>query len=83
LPLVEAAYYHKPVLARDLPVFHEIAGANVSFFHSASDPELTPTLIQWLKRIKNENTYIYQPAKQTWQTSCLALTQALRYPNLT
>jgi glycosyltransferase involved in cell wall biosynthesis len=77
LPLVEAAYYHKPVLARDLPVFHEIAGANVSFFHSASGPDLNLALTQWLKRINNGHTYIHQPVEQTWQASCMALTYAL------
>jgi glycosyltransferase involved in cell wall biosynthesis len=32
LPLVEAARYDLPVLARDLPVFHEVAGDHVTYF---------------------------------------------------
>ncbi|MFA5171079.1 MAG: glycosyltransferase family 1 protein [Sulfuriferula sp.] len=81
LPLIEAAYFRKPVLARDLSVFREIASKNVSFFHSASDHDLTTLLPQWLKRFKSENKYIQQPTELTWQVSCLALTQALCYPS--
>lgn len=39
LPLVEAARFGKPILARDIPVYREIAGAHARFF-SGGDPNL-------------------------------------------
>jgi glycosyltransferase involved in cell wall biosynthesis len=49
LPLIEAAHYGKPVLARDIPVFREVARGNVTFFPDL--PEAGPTahaLSTWL-----------------------------------
>ena len=51
LPLVEAALYNLPVIARDLPVFKEIADGHASFFDADS---LTVTILQWLKQYKVE-----------------------------
>jgi glycosyltransferase involved in cell wall biosynthesis len=49
LPLIEAAHYGKPVLARDIPVFREVARGNVTFFPDL--PSSGPTahaLANWL-----------------------------------
>jgi glycosyltransferase involved in cell wall biosynthesis len=49
LPLIEAADYGKPVLARDIPVFREVARGNVTFFPDV--PSSGPTahaLADWL-----------------------------------
>ena len=51
LPLVEAALFNLPVIARDLPVFKEIADGHASFFDADS---LTVTILQWLKQYKVE-----------------------------
>jgi glycosyltransferase involved in cell wall biosynthesis len=49
LPLVEAAHYGKPVLARDIPVFREVAIGNVTFFPDSPRHGLTAdTLASWL-----------------------------------
>lgn len=45
LPLVEAQYYGKPVLARDLAVYKELENSRVTFF---SQLNLTITLTRWL-----------------------------------
>lgn len=39
IPVLEAQWYGKPILASDLPIFHEVGGQGVVFFdpHNASD----------------------------------------------
>jgi FkbM family methyltransferase len=44
LPLIEAAHYGKPILARDLPVFREVAGEHARYFAG----DLAPALSAWL-----------------------------------
>lgn len=49
LPLIEAAHYGKPVLARDIPVFREVARGTVTFFPDSPEGGLTPpALAAWL-----------------------------------
>lgn len=47
LPLLEAAAHAKPVLARDLPVFREVAPAGVEFFTDGIAAELAAALRKW------------------------------------
>lgn len=47
LPLIEAARYDIPVLARDLPVFEEIAKDNVAYFSGRSPKALATSLKSW------------------------------------
>lgn len=47
LPLIEAAQHGIPVIARDLPVFREIAGAHVTYFHSSHAAGLADAIRQW------------------------------------
>lgn len=50
LPLIEAAQHGLPILARDIPVFREVAGAHASYF-SGSDPEsLAIQVAEWMTR---------------------------------
>ena len=49
LPLIEAAQHKLPIIARDIPVFREIAGDFALFFPNEKDPEVIATAIQeWL-----------------------------------
>jgi glycosyltransferase involved in cell wall biosynthesis len=48
LPLVEAARQGLPVIARDLPVFQEIAGDSVFYFHGTEADVLGRSLKEWL-----------------------------------
>jgi glycosyltransferase involved in cell wall biosynthesis len=50
LPLIEAARYDLPVLARDLPVFREVAQAHASYFSGMSPAELADAIRNWLAR---------------------------------
>jgi glycosyltransferase involved in cell wall biosynthesis len=52
LPLFEALRFNKPVLARDLPVFREIAGDQVEFFASSDSKLLAQHIVQWLQQAK-------------------------------
>ena len=48
LPLIEAAQHGLPIIARDIPVFREVAGENAYYF-SGKDPQtLTEALRNWL-----------------------------------
>lgn len=48
LPLIEAAQRGKPVIARDLPVFREVAGDHPAYFQAESPEELAEFLNGWL-----------------------------------
>jgi len=48
LPLVEAARYGVPILARDIPVFREVTGGQARFFQADTPEELARALRQWL-----------------------------------
>lgn len=48
LPLIEAAQYGLPIVARKLPVFEEICGAHAFYFEGGTAPELAAALEAWL-----------------------------------
>lgn len=50
LPLTEAARHKLPIIARDLPVFREVAGKHALYFENTRDARvLANAVIQWLK----------------------------------
>ncbi|NRR29099.1 glycosyltransferase family 4 protein [Oxalobacteraceae bacterium] len=48
LPLIEAAQHGLPVIARDIPVFREVAGEHAYYFSAANGSELAAALADWL-----------------------------------
>jgi len=48
LPLIEAGRHGVPVLARDIPVFREVAGEFALFFRDEDGADLAATLRAWL-----------------------------------
>ena len=48
LPLVEAARHGLPILARDIPVFREVAGEYASYFGSDDGESIARTIKAWL-----------------------------------
>jgi len=53
LPLIEAAQRKKPLIARDIPVFREVAGEHAFFFANEPHPEIiTEAVIEWLRLFK-------------------------------
>ena len=54
LPLIEAAQHGIPIIARDIPVFREVASQNAFYFKAKNAHELALAIEDWL-RLKNEN----------------------------
>lgn len=48
LPLIEATHYNLPIIARDLPVFREVAGDGAQYFSGLSPYALAHTIRDWL-----------------------------------
>lgn len=48
LPLIEAARHDLPILARDIPVFREVAGAHASYFSGRAPTDMALAVRQWL-----------------------------------
>ena len=49
LPLIEAAKQGIPILARDLPVFREVAGDHAFYFQGLLDEDLASAIQTWIK----------------------------------
>ena len=70
LPLIEAAQHKLPIIARDIPVFREVAGEHAFFFQAQSFQDLAGIVRYWLSMLKDGN----YPASavmlgQTWRQS--------------
>ena len=48
LPLIEAARHHIPIVARDIPVFREVAGGSAFYFTGEAPGDLASSLKTWL-----------------------------------
>jgi len=48
LPLIEAARHEIPILARDIPVFREVAGGHASYFSGSEAGRLAQAVQDWL-----------------------------------
>lgn len=78
LPLVEAAHYGMPVLARDIPVFHEVAGTSATYFNASSGIELSPQLAAWLQTLSRERIRAsHSPNLLSWAASADQLKNVL------
>jgi 2-polyprenyl-3-methyl-5-hydroxy-6-metoxy-1,4-benzoquinol methylase len=66
LPIVEALYSGTPVLASDIPVFHEVAGDNIGYF----DPNDPQSLVDWIEKIEQHGipSGILPDKKFQWTT---------------
>ena len=70
LPLIEAAQHKLAIIARDIPVFHEVAGKHAYYFSGRDPGDLAAAVQEWLA--------LYQSGKhpksdgmpwQTWKQS--------------
>ena len=52
LPLIEAAQHKTPIIARDIPVFREVAGPHAFYFDSLTAEELSDSITFWLTQYK-------------------------------
>jgi glycosyltransferase involved in cell wall biosynthesis len=53
LPLIEAARHGLPILCRDLPVFHEVAGEHATYFSGLDGDSLAAVIRNWLEMSRN------------------------------
>jgi glycosyltransferase involved in cell wall biosynthesis len=53
LPLIEAAHYGLPILARDIPVFKEVAKNYATYFTAKTASALKDQIIDWLNCYEN------------------------------
>jgi glycosyltransferase involved in cell wall biosynthesis len=49
LPLIEAAQHKLPIIARDIPVFREVAGKFAYYFSGVTPEALADDIVKWLK----------------------------------
>jgi glycosyltransferase involved in cell wall biosynthesis len=78
LPLIEAAQHALPILARDIPVFREVAGAHASYFEGITPQALAEALADWLATHRAGNTIASAEMPWlTWRTSAGQLLAAL------
>ncbi len=78
LPLIEAAQHNLPIIARDLPVFKEVAGQHAYYF-SGSDPvDLSEAIEAWLQLYQmGKHPASGEMPRLTWQQSTVQLLDAL------
>jgi glycosyltransferase involved in cell wall biosynthesis len=81
LPLIEAAQHGLPILARDLPVFREVAGERAAYFGGRGGDDLARAVLDWLKLHRQGRA----PASDgltylTWEQSTERLLECLLPP---
>lgn len=76
LPLIEAAQHGVPLIARDLPVFREVAGEGAAYFDSPDGAALASFLIHWLEQWRS-NLHPH-PDKVKWITWAQSAEQLLQ-----
>jgi glycosyltransferase involved in cell wall biosynthesis len=79
LPLIEAARHKIPIIARDIPVFKEIAGDHAFYFENNPDPKILSDAIQsWIELYKhNEHPKSDNMPWLTWEESAKMLMDRL------
>jgi glycosyltransferase involved in cell wall biosynthesis len=52
LPLIEAAQHGLPILARDIPVFREVAGEHAAYFKAETPQQLAQAIQNWIRNFQ-------------------------------
>lgn len=78
LPLIEAAQHKLPIIARDIPVFREVAGDHAYYFSAADAQGLAQSIKQWLALYREQR----HPRTDTmpcltWRESACKLSEML------
>ena len=77
LPLIEAAQHSLPIIARDLPVFREVAGEHAYYFNAAKAEDLAQAVSAWLALYREGNQP--PPDKLPWLTWMQSATQLRQF----
>lgn len=67
LPLIEAAYYGIPIIASDIPIFHEVTSDKADFFKAMDSESLYAAIKDWL--LDSVHPDSKQIRLYTWQES--------------
>ncbi|MGD1856061.1 MAG: glycosyltransferase family 4 protein [Leptolyngbyaceae cyanobacterium] len=79
LPLIEAAQHQLPIIARDIPVFREVAGENAFYFKAQEPQQLEAAIKKWLDLHKKNQVLSSTNLKWlTWEQSTEELLSALK-----
>lgn len=70
LPLIEAAQHKLPIIARDIPVFREVAGDYAFYFKGMNSEPLAYAITEWLELYKmKKHPCSKNMPKLTWKES--------------
>jgi len=77
LPLIEAAKHNIPIIARDIPVFREVAGSQAAYFNCTHDSELATFIENWIDLfLQNNHPKTSSINALTWKQSTVQLMKA-------
>ena len=80
LPLIEAAKHQLPILARDIPVFREVAVECAWYFSGKKPNSITEAIKEWLSQYeKNLHPQTIGLSSLTWRESAASLLGAIMY----
>jgi len=78
LPLIEAARRHVPIIARDIPVFKEVAGEHAFYYQASKPEEMTQAIQNWLELFaKGQHPRSDQMPWLTWKESAQSVLKTL------
>ncbi len=78
LPLIEAARYRLPVLARAIPVFREVAGGSAYYFDASDAPGLAKSVRDWMALYEaGTHPASDDMAHRSWRENAAALLEVL------
>jgi glycosyltransferase involved in cell wall biosynthesis len=78
LPLIEAAQHELPIIARDIPVFREVAGEHAFFFAGLQPGALAEAVKTWMGlREKGQVPPSGQMPRLTWEASARRLAEVI------
>jgi glycosyltransferase involved in cell wall biosynthesis len=78
LPLIEAAQHSLSIIARDIPVFREVAGDSAHYFSGLTASELASSLDEWLSFKKLGREPLSDNMNWlTWEQSTIQLVDAI------
>jgi glycosyltransferase involved in cell wall biosynthesis len=81
LPLIEAAQHKKPIVARDIPVFREVAGEYAYYFTGVESEALARAIRNWLDlHLQNLHPKSDNMPWLTWRDSAEQIKRIVREP---
>lgn len=81
LPLIEAAQHKLPIIARDIPVFREIAGEHAFYFRGLAPEDLAEAVLDWMSlNSRGQAPQSLGMPRRTWAESAKHLLKLILEP---